>query len=1343
MSRQGRARKRKRSRARKRRHPSTGTASSESGAYFRLGTEPSEERESWYSSEWQGTRAGSRASRGFHFQDAVGAWFASRLASGELAVDRIVPEGLDDLQLEADDPIQIEVKSRQGRLGPFPAGAAANHIVNAWLRHVDRFGKDRHLIVVLERGLQGWENGLEQPVTEVPLSRIAEGVDGFADYLAATVASRGRPPTVTRDMQLSTTLLVCSWEEIVADTERHLDIVVDLPTAGLGVVARELQLRVADAVDANAEAEFADRIGLDRTSVIDTINRIAELIDLESIEHVLTEGICSPVDKEQLEIGDYYYEGVSTQPGHVAAGLVVPRTDLVSQTMASLGTSQAILLVGPSGVGKSAVLWTLPFALPGVLWFRVHRLSREDVPHVARLLRAYRASLEAPVGLLVDTLGDIDPAGWSILRQTVASIPGVFLIGAARSEDLITLGDLADCRTVGVSLGEEAAAAIHAGLIRRGATSVRYWREAFEQSRGLTLEYTHLLTQGTRLHDILSDQVAKRVTEDRDLELEILALVTAADRWSASIPTKELIAALNAGATELRIALSRLVDEHLLVEHGEQMAGIHQIRSRNLVDVIHRVPPPTLEATVISVLTMLHGPTLSRFLYEVLREVPSFEKPVLQVLGELVRDDVDRLLACLRGLELLDFYRQATAWARIMERHGVFLAHRPLALQFAVAGIKAPEFLPGPIQRAMDEMANLPEQSTTRNALLWTVGAGRIASELAVATSSDACLRLLGPFGRTAMDWRPLLAALQSGTPFGDYLRSCSASALSDCIASARGVSIDLARAFVDAAGGIEVLVERFRSSIPWIQELRVTSEDGDQIAVARFLYVSQRDQGDARELAVEIGRQLLRTFPDIRRVDVKATLPGGNILEVDGFEYGSSGLLRQYDHHPATVGWNQDRIRLAQTLFGASDTERLAKAATLLEETARLVRDTGNAFVLSRGRPARALAKRRTALLASGQSLPPRIGHNPLSDEGAIESNDPLSGLISDICGNMLPRLANPDGYARLSAFVNETVLGKDVSGAKEQPWRLIALEGAPPALGELAARLADIAAVLTELGADTSSANRIVSAARRGAAVTALMRAAKISRQLTYKRVQSQRAVVRQALQSTRWNVDVLWTNGDPIEGERPNFSVTVALDALTDWQAACDELVPKVQAVYEVGEVPMLVPVVGGNSVLPFAVRVTTKIWPVSDFGEFEHLVPAQLEQRLTNPFVAACSALEVCSALSVLPVEGRRHDKVSQLLERSLRDYNNAVTEMEALGDDVVIVALTEYLREIRERVEREWRGEITDGTFAGALSEGILGARSSEVEQRVGAVALSLQWDSDPTRAIAWLESLDG
>ena len=95
---------------------------------------------------------------------------ASRLASGELVIDSLIPEGFDDLQLDAPEPVQVEVKSRQEQLGRFPVGIAASHIVDAWLRHTDRFGTTRRLVVVLEQGIVDWDGAPEDYLVEIPVA---------------------------------------------------------------------------------------------------------------------------------------------------------------------------------------------------------------------------------------------------------------------------------------------------------------------------------------------------------------------------------------------------------------------------------------------------------------------------------------------------------------------------------------------------------------------------------------------------------------------------------------------------------------------------------------------------------------------------------------------------------------------------------------------------------------------------------------------------------------------------------------------------------------------------------------------------------------------------------------------------------------------------------------------------------------------------------------------------------------------------------------------------------------------------------------------------------------------
>ena len=102
---------------------------------------------------------------------------------------------------------------------------------------------------------------------------------------------------------------------------------------------------------------------------------------------------------------DRFYAGVATQPVHVASGLVVRRPDVIEEVLSGLDERCAVVITGPSGVGKSAVLWTVPLERRGVVWFRVRRLAAGDVPAIVRLARAYCVSPDVPVGFLVDSAG--------------------------------------------------------------------------------------------------------------------------------------------------------------------------------------------------------------------------------------------------------------------------------------------------------------------------------------------------------------------------------------------------------------------------------------------------------------------------------------------------------------------------------------------------------------------------------------------------------------------------------------------------------------------------------------------------------------------------------------------------------------------------------------------------------------------------------------------------------------------------------------------------------------------------------------------------------------------------
>ena len=437
------------------------------------------------------------------------------------------------------------------------------------------------------------------------------------------------------------------------------------PRPALRLVADQLRVFLASAADDNETPIYEQRRRLDRTELASEITRIAGIVSIESLEAAIRQGVCEPLEYggHQDAEGGRFYEGAATQPFHVASGLVVRRGDVIERVLTGLDERSAVVITGPSGVGKSAVLWTIPREpeLRGVAWFRVRRLADEDVPVLVRLARAYRASPSVPIGFLVDSAGAGDFTGWARLRAEAAAVPGMLLVATARREDLAVLGDLAECATVAVQLDESAAQAIHGGLVASGATAVAHWREAFDKSGGLTLEFTHLLTRGRRLRDVIDDQIRRRIRENRDKELDVLALVSVADRWSATVSTADVAQACGLSGHDLRRALDRLDAEHLVFERDGQMGGLHRLRSTAICQAVHERPSPAIDVTIQKVIPLVPAVQLHRFIAAMLEDNP--EARVI-VADQASRCDLEleRVAACLQGLRLADFLELARAW---------------------------------------------------------------------------------------------------------------------------------------------------------------------------------------------------------------------------------------------------------------------------------------------------------------------------------------------------------------------------------------------------------------------------------------------------------------------------------------------------------------------------------------------------------------------------------------------------------------------------------------------------------------------------------------------------------
>lgn len=463
----------------------------------------------------------------------MGAWLGARLLAGKLDADRVVPEHLEDLVCEGGANWNIQVKSRQQRVGDFGVGYGAKLLLDV-RDHQERTRTCGPVMVILERDVKGLARGAFG-------QRLAE-LSGGGDLIQAAnqrAVSKGVPPLSDAFLE-GLSVYVLPWN-IAADETRdllcHRFEVPAVVGAHLGLVLRNL---LADCQDHNAQSPALQRRGVAIAGMVEVIRATLSALSYDHLSDAFREGICDTLDLDTSLADERFFEGVETQPGHIAAGLPTPRpleTDAVLS--AALGGA-AVVITGPSGVGKSTILWAAAYSSRNVQWVRVDRLNSSDVVKIMRFVMASAPSARSPIGLVVDGIGRAGIDAWDALRARVARVPNVFLVGTCRTEDLVAITSLAECSLVEVTLDETTAERIHRQLKDLGQTSAPHWREPFELAHGLTMEYTYLLTRGSRLREVITDQVRRRVEEHRDTELDVLRLASTAHRWRAHVDVEGL-----------------------------------------------------------------------------------------------------------------------------------------------------------------------------------------------------------------------------------------------------------------------------------------------------------------------------------------------------------------------------------------------------------------------------------------------------------------------------------------------------------------------------------------------------------------------------------------------------------------------------------------------------------------------------------------------------------------------------------------------------------------------------------------------------------------------------------
>lgn len=597
-------------------------------------------------------RSGAANVAGVTYQVALSAMLLAAGRAGTVAglpVRAVIPEYLEDVDCQLADGSRLLVQSKE-------RGPGAATIANAELAEIaahaaqalklsdepeaDGPGTPRARLAVVTNGsfgsslpVTGWTQTLDEALTVQP--------SGAAVRQNLLTALRAKLKDLGLDAGLAP--LVVERTHLVRQ-DAPAQATASLLEAGLG-----LHPAVADLLRARLLADLSDVAARQRQTTFDTAEtrtvndldamaaQLMQEVSVESLEEALRVGVCAPLNflTPAREDPRIFYAGVSVAPGHIAAGLDVVRPHECQQVLKGLAERGHVVITGPSGSGKSALLWRcarLVEAGPRLL--QVLRVENaDDVELLIRHVQRARPSGENRIVVCIDDVGRARTGAWADARDRLLALPGVTVMAAARQEDLtpaLSRGAVLVDATLTSSAAREVYEAVQAS-----GTSVQMAREeAVARAEGLLMEFLALVTTGRRLREVLAEQVARLDDAQRDVEREVLRLVCAAHALGFETSAEALPAALKRPRAEVERALHRLVGEHMLLGTGDGgLRGLHDLRTEVLLELLHEHGLPPLGST---------------FAAAVLALAPASRPQALRRAATRVAR------ACTRGLEAMD-----------------------------------------------------------------------------------------------------------------------------------------------------------------------------------------------------------------------------------------------------------------------------------------------------------------------------------------------------------------------------------------------------------------------------------------------------------------------------------------------------------------------------------------------------------------------------------------------------------------------------------------------------------------------------------------------------------------
>jgi hypothetical protein len=962
---------------------------------------------------------------------------------GELPFSRVTPEGFEDLDCHgfAGDDTFIQVKE---------VGAGAGELTTARTRDAILHALDtgaKAIAIVTDGQLSG---GL-------PFTGWAETLADHRDSCGALVEAlvrHGLAPDDAVAALARVKLISLPWN-LREQSEALLCKRLEVHPAVASFATSALYDMFGRAAADQRHLDLGQARTLHVGDIDSTLHDVQSAVDVKGLDAAVMAGVCRPADFSRFGVtsAEQFYLGLDGAPAHVAQGLDVIRASEMGQINEAAQSEGYAVIVGPSGSGKSVLLWRAARdVILGARVLRVARVASEaDVHLLVRHVELLRPTLASPVVVAADNLGRPGMNAWTDAVEVLREVAHVFVLGAAREEDFSPYLLRGSARVVKPALDSATASLIAERVRSAGLTIKMAASEAHSRSRGLLMEFLSLLREGRHLEQVLASQAADLAGPERALQRAAARLVLAAHAAGLSLSSAMVASALASRTDDpsrVGDALAVLKDEHVLRDNGGTWTGLHELRSQTLTDLLHDSPPPTLADTMSSVARLLPPDEAGWLLRRAAERYPD----TLLAVAEAVADQVTaastsgpQVAELLEGAERADNAAYAAAclpvMRRLLPRDTSPALFAPMLYSIRNQGATLGQIGSDQWDRSFERLTAVAQQLPPRASTVLDAVARRLTTDDAVRLATEGTLveglRLLEAlagtikFGPTdaatifsafavpttseqAAAWARLIDALAGFVPPGDLVRvfgtlADRATVIARCEPSAVSLTFE---------GDGE----------PSLTVMRSPDEQGQRADMA---WDSARATGGDRlnDFVVDLARQLLDGCPEAARAQVVTISPSGARYTLGDHEPGFKHMPRSAFPDRAGVRRNvgfQGALRLQ--LAAPSWTELLTEQARIGRELVELAADAPYRLRPNDQPSARvAWTSRLQRVAQRAGELAPRPAERsevrPLShaqEDAARREDDPVSRALST-AAQALNTFASNDNRAATSMALRD----------------------------------------------------------------------------------------------------------------------------------------------------------------------------------------------------------------------------------------------------------------------------------------------------------------------------------